>query len=230
MTTLRLTTYNIRLGIQLGVPAVAVALDRLTPDLVALQEVGQSWTMGPPGDTSTEIAAALGHPHHIYVTAIWGEDGANYGHALMSAHPLEPIAYVDLPRAIDEPRVLLHARLVHPIAGPVEVLSTHLSYKPSERPAQGEVLADLALGLHARGSRVLILGDLNEERSPPWMERLREVFHGADDDLGRPTYPSSAPRIKLDYILTNSGALGDPIVTPDAKTSDHFPLSAKWDI
>ena len=228
MTSLRVTTYNIRLGIQLGTPAVAVALDRLRPELVALQEVGQFWTMGPPGDTSTEIAAALGFPNNLYVTAIWGEDAANYGHALMSAHPLEPIAYVNLPRKLDEPRVLLHARLSHPIHGDLHILSTHLSYKPSDRPAQGEALTDLALYLHERQEKVLVMGDLNEEGDPAWMRRLRTVFRGADDALARPTYPSTKPRLKLDYILTNAGSLTDPIVTEDSATSDHLPLSTTW--
>src|SRR6056297_1320435 len=105
---LHLTTYNIRLGIQQGLQAVAEVLQKAPGlDIVAVQEVGDSWQMGPSGDSTAHLAQLLGLDHFIHVPALTEEssDGsrARYGHALLSRWPLQYSTIVALPQYEDEP-------------------------------------------------------------------------------------------------------------------------------
>ncbi len=221
------TTYNIRLGIQQGLDAIAQAAMACgrSPDLLAIQEVGSAWTMGPPGDTTATLASALSLPHAHYVPAILAGD-ARYGHALLSRYPLTALEHVALTRLEDEPRVLLHARVDAP-EGPIHLLTTHLSWLEQDRPAQGAQLVERALALDADGAHVIIMGDLNEHDAP-WLSALRARFADADAAMQRLTYPAHAPRLRLDYLWTNQGQWGEVCVGPDAEASDHLALSARW--
>ena len=123
-------TWNVLLGIQQGVPALATLISEHHPDGVALQEVGNGWIMGPPGDTTAGIAAAVGLPHHHHVVAIEDTPGARYGQSLLSRWPIEAVEVVDLPQEIDEPRKALVARLARP-EGELRVVAAH--------PCRGQV-------------------------------------------------------------------------------------------
>ncbi len=225
---LHVATYNIRLGIQKGLPAVADAL-RVTPalDLIALQEVGDHWRMGPEGDSTAEISELLALPYSVHVPAIEEphDDGVHrYGHALLSRYPFSHTEVIDLPRNKDEPRALLHAVVDTP-AGPLEVLSTHLSYLDEDRPAQGEFLLRW-LAAHPATSPRMIMGDLNAPDDEPWLSTLLTDFTDADGDQRRHTFPSDAPDRRIDYILTHAAKVEEVRVIEDPETSDHFPLLA----
>lgn len=227
---MQVMTYNIRLGIQQGLNAIADAISPYSPDLLALQEVGHHWKMGPTGDTTATLSALTGLPHAIYVPCIKERDAQGqpqqYGHALMARWPLVPLKLEPLPQDEDEPRALLHARLEHP-SGPVLILSTHLSWLISDRPAQGKLLLERAEAAIAADERLIIMGDLNEDDpSALWLESLKALMYDADHHLSRLTYPSSAPRLRLDYLLTNIKPWRDPTIIQDQATSDHFPLTA----
>ena len=223
---LRLMTYNIRLGIQLGLEPLARIINAEAPDLLALQEVGDRWRMGPDGDTTGELAQRCGFLCHHHVAAIV-EGEHRYGHALLSRHPMEVLEVVALPRSEDEPRALLHARVETP-AGVIDVLSTHLSWI-GDRPAQGEVLADRALELIAEGRALCVLGDLNEhDGEVTWLKRLKGAMRDADEELGRATFPASEPRLKIDYILVSRGRCDEARVLDEPRASDHAPLVARW--
>lgn len=219
---IRSMTYNIRLGIQQGLDALASVIRSHDPDIIALQEVGQNWKMGPAGDTTAALAELLGFEHHRFVPCI-DESPHFYGHALLSKHPILESKDVLLPKEVDEPRVLTQSRLDTP-DGEIVLLSTHLSWI-EDRDAQGEVLADLAHALHEHGERVVIMGDLNEEHRPAWFVRLLEVYQDADSQQERLTFPSDKPRIRIDYLLANQGSWEDVLVTEEREASDHLPLS-----
>ena len=219
---IRSMTYNIRLGIQQGLDALASVIRSHDPDIIALQEVGQNWKMGPAGDTTAALAEILGFEHHRFVPCI-DESPHFYGHALLSKHPILESKDVLLPKEVDEPRVLTQSRLDTP-DGEIVLLSTHLSWI-EDRDAQGEVLADLAHALHEHGERVVIMSDLNEEHRPAWFVRLLEVYQDADSQQERLTFPSDKPRIRIDYLLANQGSWEDVLVTEEREASDHLPLS-----
>lgn len=220
---MRFMTYNIRLGRQRGVDAIADVIHAQRPDVVALQEVGRGWREGPAGDTTRTLAGRLALPHHLHVPAI-DEAGALYGHALLSRWPIASSEVEPLPRGVDEPRVLLRAVIDTP-RGPLTLLTTHLSWI-EDRPAQGEVLRQRALALAEQGARVVVMGDLNEHEPTPWLEALREHLHDADAALARPTYPADAPRIRIDYLLSSHGEWREVAVPRELDASDHRPVCA----
>jgi len=224
---IRCLTWNVRLGIQEGVPALADVVRSLRPDLVALQEVGCRWTMGPPGDTTAELSAATGLPHARHVTAIETEEGARYGQALLTRWPLERAKVLDLPRRRDEPRKALSATVSTP-DGPLHVVATHLSHLADERPVQGEALALHVAGLlgGSAAAPLILMGDLNEPGSPAWLAQLRSDLADADAARARPTYPAHEPVERLDYLLAHGGRWARARVLDEAAASDHRGLFA----
>ena len=131
--SLRVVTWNIRLGVESSLARIAERLSMMDPDLVALQEVGRHWVMGEPGDQAAVLARGVDLPHHHFFPALWtrpcrdlhglagrlwplGEDGEpnraglspdeplpRYGVAVLSRFPLSALRRVPLPRT----RVLL---------------------------------------------------------------------------------------------------------------------------
>lgn len=227
-------TYNIRLGIQEGLPAVARALSVYEPpDILAIQEIGDHWTMGPNGDSTAILAELLQLPHFFHIPPLveTSPDGkeARYGHALLSRWPISSPEILELPRLEDEPRALFIAQIDAP-QGPIEVLSTHLSYLKSDRPAQGAFLLQ-RLQKPSSSPRFLLgdlNADLNDDPDDHWLHHLQTHWRDADGARSRLTFPSSEPRLRLDYIFAQNAQCIDVAVGEDPGPSDHFPLFSKW--
>lgn len=216
---MRFVTYNIRLGIQEGVDALGDVLRPERPDVLALQEVGRAWTMGPPGDTTKELACALGLSHHHFVPCI-DEEGAQYGHALLSRFPLRVIDTIDLPRDVDEPRRLLVAEIDAPF-GSIHVVSTHLSWI-EDRARQAPVLLDVVGTLP---EPYVVMGDLNAE-DEPFVRTLEERHEDADGAARRKTFPSTEPAVRIDHLFARGGTWSDTTVGANATASDHLYVAA----
>jgi endonuclease/exonuclease/phosphatase family metal-dependent hydrolase len=222
-------TYNIRLGIQQGVEAIAKVISSQQPDIVALQEVGNRWRMGPDGDTAAGICEMIGFGHHCYVTTICEDDDNRYGHALLSRWPIEEREIVRFSQEIDEPR----AALVADIAtddGHVCVISTHLSHRDQERARHGTELAELAGRVTFDGRPVLLMGDLNEEDDADWIHTLKERMDNAGDLVDAHTYPNPEPSVLIDYVMVHQGRVRDAEVLDEREASDHRPLVADIEI
>jgi endonuclease/exonuclease/phosphatase family metal-dependent hydrolase len=189
--------------------------------------------LGAPGPARGWERAAQGAAAERRVA-----DGPAYGIGLVSRRPVLawrvrelgtsrarlPVALEGrgrLPRVVfvpDEPRIAVAAVVDGPL-GPVSVLSTHLSFAPVAAWRQLRSLVRWAASLP--GPRVLA-GDLNlpgplPARLTGWSALARAV-----------TYPSPAPRVQLDHLLTDVG--GD-VLDPAARTvrlevSDHLALLA----
>ena len=249
---MRVLTWNIRLAVESSLARIAAVLAGAEPDIVALQEVGCGWVMGPPGDQVARIAALAGLPHHRFFPALWTEPDRGlaglasrlhpleqalaagldlervprYGVALLSRFPLSEVRAAPLPRARDEPRVLGRATLQSP-AGPVRVLVTHLSVNAPERAHQ---LRDIACELEAEARPALLLGDINEPPDAASLAPLRRVARDLGEDAeGNEgwTYPSDLPARRIDYIFAkgNWRTLAPARPLPDAG-SDHLPVLA----
>lgn len=238
-----LITFNIRLGIQEGLESIAANLKKCpAPDILALQEVGDYWKMGPPGDSTGEIANLLKLPHYFHVPALLekappgkGKTGHYYyGHSLLSRWPFEERTILTLPQKTDEPRALLRSVLRLP-SGSVEILSTHLSYKEEDRRLQGKFLCTwLRNNPPAPDTPRFIMGDLNADldadREDRWLAELLSEFIDSDNEEKRKTYPSEAPRLRLDYILGQGATHIETKVGSDSGPSDHYLLISRWEV
>lgn len=224
---MRLMTYNIRLGKQLGLEPIAEIIRAHDPDLLAVQEIGDRRSEGPPGDGVARLARACELPHHHHARTIPTPGGPGaYGHALLSRWPLRDLTKTPLPRDVDEPRALLTA-LVDAPAGPLLSVSTHLSWI-EDRPTQGAELLEHITSLCERHpTRPLVLmGDLNEPGPTSWLAGLAQLLEDADARRDRPTYPASGPTARIDYIWARGGALEDVRVPHEPDASDHLPVLA----
>lgn len=226
-----LGTYNIRLAIQGGVNAIAHTIQSwAVPDILAIQEVGLNWVMGPSGDTTSALAQALGLPHSFYVPAIKeehpGGGEAQYGHALLSRWPITDAQTVHLPQRADEQRMLLKTQIESP-QGSLTLISTHLSHRSSDRPEQGQFLLDW-LAKSASERPRFVMGDLNATSEETWMQTLLSSWEDADGALDRPTYPAKAPTRRIDYILGQGATCLEATVLSERAASDHRPLFSRW--
>lgn len=230
---LRVATYNIRLGIQQGLAAIADVLADEAPDVVALQEVGDNWTMGPPGDVTEQLADLLGkrvgaradrltRPNAMHVAPLTTGD-ARYGHALISWLPMTANAYVPLPQRVDEPRAVMTTTIALPDESHATIISTHLSHI-ADRPPQGARLIELVT---AAQHPTLLMGDLNATEDESFIRTLLELCDDADP-LCRPTFPAFDPQRRIDYILARDGVVTDVVVGEDSSASDHLYVAATW--
>lgn len=223
---MRLMTYNIRLGIQQGLDPIAAHITAQQADVIALQEVGDHWVMGPSGDTTRTLSQLTALPYALHVGTILRGAEARYGHALLSRWPLTDARVHLLPIAKDEQRAILTATL-HAPDGPVTLITTHLSWLATDRPAHGAILLDMARQAIARGLPVVVMGDLNEDDPhAPWLDALRALMCDADGDLARLTFPAKAPRVRLDFLFASIGGWHNITLVDDAIASDHFALAA----
>ncbi|MFP4598120.1 MAG: endonuclease/exonuclease/phosphatase family protein [Persicimonas sp.] len=218
-------TYNIRLGLQQGVDAVARVVKEHAPDILALQEVGRHWIMGPPGDTTAQLAEMVGLPHYQYVTTIHEEDDARYGHALLARWPIEARDIFRFSQDIDEPRAALIAQ-VDRDDGPLTVVSTHLSHRDAERQMHGTELVELVAGVLSPTQPTLLMGDLNEDDAE-WLGALEDKMESAGGRAGECTYPNPDPCVRIDYIMAHGGRFTAARVVDDKTTSDHRPVVAE---
>ena len=199
---------------------MAAAVASLHADVVALQEVDRrtvrTWFVD-----QAALAGRRSGTVALFGAARGFGPGGRYGNALLVrgrvldqvVHPLG---------GPGEPRVALIARVVVR-ATELTVVSTHLQNRrgdaPSAAPAQLEELVDV---LSTWPTPWALMGDLNlrADTVAPILERagLRPL-HSA------PTYPSDAPRIRIDWIATRG--LGEATTwVPALRSSDHRPVVA----
>ncbi len=231
---LDVATYNIRLGIQQGLQSVAdVLLSACIPDIVAVQEIGDHWRMGPEGNCVARLSRLLDLPYRAYAPTIEESVGpgetSRYGHALFSRWPIETCRIIELPQRIDEPRALLSCRIVTPDTQ-MEFVSTHLSHRDADRPEQGQFLRRWLREHNDDAPIRFLLGDLNTPPDESWLSSLICDWTDADAALERPTFPAHAPCRRIDYILATGKSLHlHSTDVPQAPlASDHLPLITRW--
>jgi endonuclease/exonuclease/phosphatase family metal-dependent hydrolase len=220
--------------------AVAAAIAALDADVVALQEVDRGLARSGDVDQVAGLAdrlgvtgvfcpALLGDPGTSWTTVGDGDaDGPAYGVGVLSRLPLlghdrvalpgggpgsrRPGATPTRPGWDREPRTALAVDVATP-AGPLSVITTHLSYLPWRAVRQLQEAAT-----PGAGPRVLC-GDLNLPAVA-----VRAVLRGWAHAGGGPTYPSWQPRTQLDHVLVDGNVVVRAARTTTRTTSDHLPL------
>ena len=218
MAPIRLLTYNIRLALEKGVDEVVATIKHINADMVALQEVGDCWPMGPDLRLTEEIATAAGYPHSYFAGALFEGNGA-YGIGLVSRWAIANPTKTLLPRTVDEQRVILRVRLpeIH-----TSLWTTHLSVVKQDRDKQIRWLLTTM-----RGEKPdIFLGDLNTSLSDPGLTQI--PMKSSFMEPAPATYPAYAPTQTIDHILYGSRfSLHKNADVYDSQASDHLPVFAE---
>jgi endonuclease/exonuclease/phosphatase family metal-dependent hydrolase len=224
-------TYNIRHGqgfdgvVDLG--RIAAVIEAAAPDGVALQEVDCGRPRSRAADQAGELGRRLGMDSRFHACMVLGPE--QYGIATLSRLPVREDRRIALPahgRGRSEPRYAL-STTIEWAGEPIEIVNTHLSVLPGERPDQVERLlahidqhTDLVLG-----------GDLNMWTRSSTFRRLLGAVRDARP-RGR-SWPARLPLVRLDHLLYRGrlAVVGSRVIASALarRASDHLPLIATFE-
>lgn len=224
MNTLRVMSYNVLhfknvVTDAIDYDAFADFIRQSGADIVGLNEVFDRGA-GFPAQTD-ELAKRLGW-YGYFSYAFMDDDVNPFGNAVVSRFPIEqaqtiPIPYPDERPGTEyyEPRAVLRAR----IAG-YTVLVTHFGLNPDEQlNAQQTVLPLL------ENERCILMGDFNVTPDDAVLQPIRARMRDADALLppDAMSFPSDAPRKKIDYIFTSADCTVQRAEILPIVLSDHRP-------
>jgi endonuclease/exonuclease/phosphatase family metal-dependent hydrolase len=226
----RVLTYNIQHGAgtdgKIDLARTAAVIKRLTPDLVALQEVDKATTRSRGVDQAAELGKLTGM--HVAFGKAMDFAGGQYGEAILSRYPLSEVQVHNLPFTPGcEPRCAIAARVRLGKDGPEFVFAgTHLEHaKAPVRLCQAQKLNP---ALAAKNTLPTILaGDFNDVPDSPALKVLHSHWTDATSGQPDPTWPSDQPRLKIDYVFSrpvDGWRVVEKQVINESVASDHRPL------
>ena len=163
--SLRVATYNVHgcvgMDRQRSEARIADVIAELSADIVGLQELDRGRERSAQVDQAKRIADQLGWHSHFH-SAMRHSDG-DYGHAILSRHPLTPRRAAELPGKAPffcrETRAAIGMDVVTDL-GLVNVINTHLGLGRRERLLQVQwLISGDWLDLISRGEPLILLGD-----------------------------------------------------------------------
>jgi endonuclease/exonuclease/phosphatase family metal-dependent hydrolase len=224
-------TYNIYHGEDANggsnLDAVAGIINSLEPDLVALQEVDNKTARAKRLDLTAELSRRTG------MQGLFGKamdyDGGGYGEAVLSRYPVIETKNNPLPHtAKAEPRAALEIHIELPGGVKMAFVGTHLDHQrnQSNRMMQTKRIMELYENYDLP---IVLAGDLNAmPGSDPINLLLRQWSDAAEDDP-RPTFPSTKPARRIDYIMYKPMGRWNVVevrVIDQKVASDHCPVFA----
>lgn len=225
----RILTYNLHCGVDprgdLGLEALAAAIEAQDADVVALQEVSRGWTVNGSLDMVGWLAQRLGMDFVFAGTAdpLWGN-------AVLSRLPI--LGGRSLPLPSDQ--LMLKRGSVDVTIGlgdgaALRVLATHFHHPEDGGGVRQEQVGEL-LEQWNGSPRTVILGDFNAEPGAPEIEALRraglvDAFAAAGAGPGF-TYSSTEPSMRIDYIWLSPDLEVVEALVPATLASDHLPVLA----
>jgi endonuclease/exonuclease/phosphatase family metal-dependent hydrolase len=211
---------------------IAALINRVQPDLVALQEV-DSMTLrtmsieGKKMDLILELEKATGMKGFFAKAIDFSEGG--YGEAILSRHPAV-FESIQLPTPKGgEGRSIAKAHVRLPDGSNLVFSGTHLCHEFDEnRTAQVKEIHKVLMGLNVP---VVLAGDFNFDSQEKGYSVLEKDFFDAAQEYGNPknTYSSKKPEIRIDYTWLDKKTNWEIISVEvlDEVYSDHKPLLVK---
>ena len=215
-------------------PLLIEAIRAQDPDVVALQEVLEDAAVGLPNQART-IARALGGYEMHFVSTDPEDAPRRYGNAILSRLPVLARDSRKL-APLDDYRTAIRARV--DVGGrAVDVVNTHLAWKPEQAPVRAQQIADLMGWLPADGAPLIVMGDFNAVQEDAGLSALTgprffsALPRGAAETTLNPAR-GHAPRV-IDHIFGEAAhfrpisaeVIGDAPVDGEYP-SDHFGVAA----
>jgi endonuclease/exonuclease/phosphatase family metal-dependent hydrolase len=222
---MRIVTYNTHgsLGMD-GVrstPRIAETLRPLSADVVCFQEIFER--IPPPLEDQPARLAALLNRQFTFQRCL---DFAFGGYGIGIAAPVAGQSFQHILPSGREQRGALELRLrgVGGLAS-VTIFCTHWGLDAEERKLQAEALANL---VNAAPRPVVVCGDLNEPFGGAAVRDLLERASLLDSDAAsnRPTFTSTDPTQRIDYILHSPDLRVASLEVVASTGSDHLPVMA----
>lgn len=228
MNSLRVLSYNVlhfenvRTG-EIDYDAFAAVVRRSGADVVGLNEVYGG--CAGYGEQAAELAKRLDW-NWAFSEAFLDDGKEPFGNAIVSRLPIErtetiPIPYPENRNGTEyyEPRAVLRAQ----IAGHT-FLVTHFGLNPDEQENAVQTVLPLL-----EKNRCILMGDFNVPPDAPVLAPIRARMQDVDAFLpaGTRSFPSDAPRIKIDYIFTSADYTVRAAEIPAVVVSDHRPYLAE---
>jgi endonuclease/exonuclease/phosphatase family metal-dependent hydrolase len=223
--TIRVMTWNIHGGVgtdrRLVLKRITETIERLNPDIVALQEVDSRRIAASQRSPFELLREAVGE-HRVEAKSISTADG-DYGQMLVSRWPLSGSEVHDISHKRREPRRAIETT-VHTANGNLRVVATHFGLSLAERRTQANQLIKIA---RQHMMPTVMLGDFNDWFWPGTL--LRALRHEMPARTPHATFPSWCPMFRLDRIFCwPPGILVRSFVDRAARrASDHLPVVAE---
>ena len=220
---IRLMSYNIHNSIgldgRLDTKRIASVIDKVSPEVVAIQEIDSITGRSHGRNLLAEIAGYAGM-RHVFAPAI-DFDGGKYGIGILCKEkPIKEIQ-VSLPGS-EEKRTLLAVEFKDYVFA-----CTHLSLTEADRLKS---LAKIDSVAALFDKPFFIAGDLNSQPGDRFMEQFTKQFDILSS-VEEKTFPADNPAELIDYIAVKKGA-GEIAGTKRSKVideplaSDHRPIYA----
>lgn len=195
-------------------------------DIVCLQEVDPGGRRAGFTNQGLQIRQSSGHGHHVFqenrkVGAI-----SRHGNAILSRIPFVACYDLKLPGRIGGRGALVAELDMEPAT---VVACVHLSLGPEDQTEQLEYLADHLNRPEYGRARTIVCGDMNCSAQSAPLAHFSELTGLKPLTAGpHKTYPSWAPRLGLDHILSDDASHAHEVTVESVDYSDHRPVSAAF--
>ncbi len=224
-SSIRVLTFNILHGAttkgDFDLDKIASVIKQANPDLVALQEVDFKTNRAKGYDLVTELG------WRTKMAPLFGKamdyDGGGYGEGILTRMPIISSRTIVLPHSPgSEPRAALEVTVKLTSGDTICFIGTHLDHLSNspDRIAQTDKINQFS---GKNKYPTILSGDLNDTPESKAIKNLKKIWTDAADET-KPTYPSSNPKIKIDYIFyrpAKNWKVTETKVICDSIASDH---------
>jgi endonuclease/exonuclease/phosphatase family metal-dependent hydrolase len=256
MQRLRLVTFNIAHGrgltpiqglttqrkLRVNLRKIAGLLDRLAPDIVALQEIDERSRWAGNFDHLDYLRVHTRFPHTVFGinNRRTGLLNLSYGNALLSRHPIRAAETVAFGQRRLGEKGFLYVELEIGDAC-IPIVNLHLPF--SSRAARLKQLERLLTWLrekhrlHAGTWRIppIICGDFNnpgtrDDATASLLSHLSDYCDYVLHPVAGMTFPSPLPRRALDFIFLPAGCVNVKCEVVRSILSDHRPVVVDFEL
>lgn len=195
-------------------------------DVIGLNEIRGESTGAPDplfGDQVGNLSKLTGIENYFFAPAIMVGGCKPYGNAMLSKLPIISVENIIIPDpeykiygGDYETRCVIKAKL----EGDITLLVTHFGLCPDE-----QVNAVKTIMKHVTDKRCIVMGDFNVAPDNDIIEPIKRTLVDTAEFFETPklSFPSDAPRVKIDYIFVSPDVEVVSADIPAIVASDHRP-------